>query len=118
MKKVTNSVRGMVGIFGLLIVSGALGQSVVTRQGQASARASGGAGLSVSTVNGQSVVALNGREIYRGPTTGAVSSRSSNVNGIERTAIYDGDKLLWDREGANSRPDARRPKAPPTRTSK
>jgi hypothetical protein len=53
-------------------------------------------GISVSTVNGQSVVSLNGKEIYRGPATGAVSSRSWNVNGVEYSAVFDGDKVLWE----------------------
>jgi hypothetical protein len=53
-------------------------------------------GISVSTVNGQSVVSLNGKEIYRGPATGAVSTRSFNLNGVEYSAVYDGDKLLWE----------------------
>jgi hypothetical protein len=39
---------------------------------------------------------LNGKEIYSGPTTGQVSSRSSNINGVEYAAVYDGDKLLWE----------------------
>jgi hypothetical protein len=47
-------------------------------------------------VNGESVVTLNGKEVHKGPTSGAVSSRSSNVNGVEYSAVYDGDKLLWE----------------------
>lgn len=57
---------------------------------------SSGSGVSVRTVNGESVVTLNGKEIYKGPTSGAVSSRSRNVNGVENSAVYDGDKLLWE----------------------
>ena len=53
-------------------------------------------GIGVSTVNGQSVVMLNGKEIYSGPATGAVSSRSCNVNGVEYSAVFDGDKVLWE----------------------
>jgi len=53
-------------------------------------------GLNVSTVNGQSVVTLNGKQIYSGPTKGQVTSRSSNVNGVEYAAVYDGDTLLWE----------------------
>lgn len=69
-----------------------LAQAPVT----ATANANASTGLSVSTVNGQSVVSLNGKEIYRGPVTGAVSSRSSNVNGAEYSAVFDGDKVLWE----------------------
>jgi hypothetical protein len=57
---------------------------------------SSGSSVSVSTVNGESVVTFNGKEIYKGPTSGAVSSRSSSVNGVEYSAVYDGDKLLWE----------------------
>jgi hypothetical protein len=52
--------------------------------------------VSVSTVNGQSVVNVNGKEVYHGPTTGQVASRSSNLNGVEYSAVFDGDKLLWE----------------------
>ena len=62
--------------------------------------------MSVSTVNGQSVVTLNGKEIYRGPTTGQVSSRSSNVYGVEvrktegrcgmvALTLLPGEKIDW-----------------------
>jgi hypothetical protein len=72
----------------LLGVSGAVAQSQHTT--------SSGSSVSVSTVNGQSVVTLNGKEIYKGPASGAVSSRSRKVNGVEYSVVYDGDKLLWE----------------------
>lgn len=58
--------------------------------------ASSSTGLSVSTVNGQSVVTLNGKQIYTGPTKGQVSSRSSNINGVDYSAVFDGETLLWE----------------------
>jgi hypothetical protein len=61
-----------------------------------SAAGSASTGVSVSIVNGQGVVTLNGREVYRGPTSGAVASRSSNINGVEYSAVFDGDKVLWE----------------------
>ena len=53
-------------------------------------------GVSVSTVNGQSVVTFNGQQVFSGPTKGHVSSRSSNSNGVEYAAVYDGHTLLWE----------------------
>ena len=58
--------------------------------------ATANANLSVRTENGQSVVTLNGKEIYASPLQGQVTSRSSNVNGVEYTAAFDGDKVLWE----------------------
>ena len=53
-------------------------------------------GLNVSTVNGQSEVTLNGKQVYAGPTQGHVTSSSRNVNGVEYSAVYDGDTVLWE----------------------
>jgi hypothetical protein len=58
--------------------------------------ASASTSLDVKTANGQSVVTLNGKQIYSGPTKGQVTSRSSNNNGVEYAAVYDGDRLLWE----------------------
>jgi hypothetical protein len=77
----------------LLAATGVPGQ---LPPGQTPVSANASTSLSVSSVNGHSVVTLNGREIFNGPTTGQVASRSSNVNGIEYCAVYDGSKLLWE----------------------
>lgn len=77
----------------VLGVAGACGQNLL--QPPATVRSSS-TGVSVSSVNGQSVVTVNGREVFSGPTQGAVSSRSCNVNGVEYSAVFDGDKVIWE----------------------
>lgn len=77
-------------------MSGLAVVSAQNSQHQQKTVSSSSTGLSISTVNGQSVVTLNGKQIYTGPTKGQVSSRSSNVNGVEYSAVFDGDTLLWE----------------------
>jgi hypothetical protein len=50
----------------------------------------------VRNVNGQTTVTYKGEEVFSGQTTGAVSGRSSSVNGTEYAAAFDGDKVLWE----------------------
>lgn len=57
---------------------------------------SAGSGISVKTVNGQTTVTYQGKEVFSGPTSGTVSGRSSSVNGTEVAAAFDGDKVLWE----------------------
>ena len=57
---------------------------------------SGGAGISAQTVNGQTVVSYKGQEVFKGTTSGMVSTYSSNINGEELAAAFDGDKVLWE----------------------
>jgi hypothetical protein len=52
--------------------------------------------VNVSTINGQSVVTVNGKQVYTGPVKGQVSTRSRNVNGVEYAAAFDGDTVLWE----------------------
>jgi hypothetical protein len=52
--------------------------------------------LSAHTSNGQTVVTYNGREVFSGPTTGHVTTRSSSSNGVACAAAFDGDKVLWE----------------------
>ncbi len=58
--------------------------------------ASSSGGLSARTVNGQTTITHNGKEVFSGPTTGMVSTRSMNNNGTELAAAFDGDKVLWE----------------------
>jgi hypothetical protein len=57
---------------------------------------SSSSGVNISTANGETVVTANGQEVYRGPTRGAVSSVSRSENGVEYSAILDGDRVLWE----------------------
>ena len=69
--------------------------------GNTSGNMSSSSGISVSTVNGQTTVTYKGQEVFRGATSGKVSALSSNENGTEYAAAFDGDKVLWENtEGA------------------
>ena len=61
-----------------------------------SSSVSSGTGISVKTANGQTTVTYKGEEVFKGQTSGMVSARSSNVNGTEYAAAFDGDKVLWE----------------------
>ena len=78
------------------VIASAINASGQTSTSTAQNTASAGANLSVRTENGQSVVTLNGREIYTGPLKAQATSRSIGVNGAEYTAVFDGDKVLWE----------------------
>jgi hypothetical protein len=59
---------------------------------QSSARS----GVAVSTVNGQTTVTWQGRQVFVGPTRGGVSARSKTVHGKEFAAVFEGEQLLWE----------------------
>ncbi len=78
-------------------VKGAAGEAAAPGAAGASlAGGAAGAGVSVRCVNGQTTVTYKGAEVFSGQTSGAVSARSSNVNGAEYAAAFDGDKVLWE----------------------
>lgn len=52
--------------------------------------------LSVSTVNGQTTVNYNGKEVFSGPTKGKVTSRSVSRNGKNYAAAWENDRVLWE----------------------
>jgi len=56
------------------------------------------ANISVSTVNGQTTVTLNGKKVWSGVTTGQVTGKASSINGKEYAAAFDGTKVLWESE--------------------
>jgi hypothetical protein len=51
---------------------------------------------SVKTVDGHTVVMANGKEVWAGPTRGRVVARSHTVNGASFSAVFDGDKVIWE----------------------
>lgn len=53
-------------------------------------------GISVSSVNGQTTVTYKGEKVWSGHTSGQVSALSSNDNGTEYAAAFDGNKVLWE----------------------
>lgn len=52
--------------------------------------------LTVSTVNGQTTVIYNGKEVFSGPTKGKVTSRSVSRNGKNYAAAWEDDRVLWE----------------------
>ena len=52
--------------------------------------------VQVDVKNGKGTIRLNGEEVWSGNVEGNLTSRSSNVNGKEYAAAYDGGKLLWE----------------------
>ena len=77
--------------FSLAGMSGAWAQNKVQIHSSGSSTST-----SVSTVNGQTVVTLNGKQVYAGPSQGAVTTRSTSSNGVEYAAVFDGDQVLWE----------------------
>jgi hypothetical protein len=53
-------------------------------------------GMSTKTENGQTTITYNGQQVFTGPTTGQVSTRTMNENGQEYAAAFDGKKVLWE----------------------
>jgi hypothetical protein len=83
-------------VCGLMTAGGGLNARAQAPSTEKAASSSVSTGVSVSSANGQAVVKLNGKEVYSGPAKGKVSSRSSNVDGVEYCAVYDGDTVVWE----------------------
>ena len=58
--------------------------------------ASSSASISVKTVNGQSTVTYNGKDVFTGRTKGKVTAKASSANGTEYAAAFDGKKTIWE----------------------
>jgi hypothetical protein len=87
----TRSLKLAFALFMALSASVALAQNAGAQGG-----ASSGSGIAVNSVNGQTVVTWNGEKVFTGPTKGQVSARTSNVNGIQYAAAFDGDIVIWE----------------------
>jgi hypothetical protein len=62
---------------------------------------SGGNCISVSSVNGQTTITYQGKQVWKGLTKGAISGKSASINGDECAAAFEDDKVLWEsRSGA------------------
>jgi hypothetical protein len=55
-----------------------------------------GSGISVSTVNGQTVAYWNGEQVFPGPTKGKVFANCFNMNGTQYAAAFNGDTVIWE----------------------
>lgn len=89
---------GMPTVFSTSIVlrGGSAGSYSSPGGGGTSRGFSGGGDLSVDTVNGQTTITYKGEEVFSGPTSGRITTKSENINGEEHAAAYDGEKLLWE----------------------
>ena len=52
--------------------------------------------VSVSSNNGQVSVSYKGKQVWSGQAKGTPVRRSSNINGEDYAAAFDGDKVLWE----------------------
>lgn len=52
--------------------------------------------IAVSTVNGKTVVSINGKQVFEGNTSGRVSAQSITRDGEQLTAVWDGDNVIWE----------------------
>lgn len=52
--------------------------------------------VAVSTVNGRTVVNINGKQVFEGETTGRVSAKSINFEGKQFTAVWDDERVIWE----------------------
>jgi hypothetical protein len=57
--------------------------------------------ISTTTINGETVVKWNGKEVFKGTVDGPVSSKTATMDGEELAAILAGEKVIWE-----SRPGA------------
>jgi hypothetical protein len=79
-----------------LTLAGSLGAFGQTQHHQPANAHSGGAGVSVKSENGRTVVVWQGKEVFSGQTTGHVVARSANINGVDLAAAFAGDHVIWE----------------------
>jgi len=70
--------------------------SALAQNGSTQMQAFSSSGVSVNSVNGQTVVTWNGEQVFSGPTKGLVTARSGNFNGAPYAAAFDGDSVIWE----------------------
>jgi membrane-associated protease RseP (regulator of RpoE activity) len=100
-QKMLESAGGGATVFSTSIVvrsssSGGGFSSSGSGKGLPSGGGSSSAGISAKTVNGKTTITYKGEEVFSGPTSGRVSTKSMNINGDESAAAFDGDKVLWE----------------------
>ena len=52
--------------------------------------------VSVSNVNGQATVTVDGKQVWSGKVTGKPSTKSASVNGTQYIAVFDDGKVVWE----------------------
>ena len=53
-------------------------------------------GLWVSSADGHTKVNWNGRQVFSGPTKGAVTGKARTVNGVDYAAVFEDQSALWE----------------------
>lgn len=92
-----NSTTAWIGTLCLCsILSSTALQPAHAQQGRTSSSRSSSGGVSVSTTDGETIVTVDGREVFRGPTKGSVTTTSRNDDGVEYNAVLEGDRILWE----------------------
>ena len=79
-----------------LLLSAVLGLMTAMASAQVSSVNSGVA-VSTSTVNGETLVTLNGVEVWKGKAA-KPRAISSSTNGLTLAAVLDGDRVVWESE--------------------
>ena len=54
--------------------------------------------ISTTTINDETVVKWNGKQVFKGTVDGPVISKCSSVDGKEVAAIFSGDTVVWESE--------------------
>ena len=54
--------------------------------------------VKMRNINGEAVVEMNGKEVWRGTAGANLQTRSSSVDGKDYAALLDGDKVVWESE--------------------
>lgn len=55
-----------------------------------------GRGISTRIVDGITIIQWQGKEVWRGTTSGFLVCRSKAFDGVELAAAFDGDKVVWE----------------------
>ena len=55
-----------------------------------------GRGISTRIVEGVTIIHWQGKEVWRGTTSGFLVCRSKALDGVELAAAFDGEKVLWE----------------------
>lgn len=55
-------------------------------------------GLWVSSTDGYTRASWNGKQVFAGPTTGAVTGKARTVNGVDYAAVFEDQSALWENE--------------------
>ena len=55
-----------------------------------------GRGISTRIVDGITIIHWQGREVWRGTTSGFLVCKTKALDGVELAAVFDGEKIVWE----------------------